>query len=205
VHITRLSFFRRVPPCSPTRGLWINRAVAAVPRFIRGPRVEATAGEIGGQTEPPGARAPAGGHRPASLASPRHAWVGPRVATRVRWTARGTAVAVLVHCSLPRWKQGQTAVSTMFLIIHCVLIAGVVAWIISESMSVVHTSKADLMECLDRGQDIVLNGCLMMLSGDIQEGEERDDTRRVNKTTNSNNPRKGMHCPPLVCIVMESR
>ncbi len=43
-------------------------------------------------------------------------------------------------------------------------------------MPVVHTSKADLMheiECLDRGQDSALNGCHMMLSGDIQEGEER--------------------------------
>ncbi len=78
--------------------------------------------------------------------------------------------------------------------------------IISESLSVVHTSKADLMheiECLDQGQDSVLNGCLMMLSGDIQEGEERENTRRVNKTTNSNYPKKDMHCPTPFCIVME--
>jgi hypothetical protein len=44
-----------------------------------------------------------------------------------------------------------------------------------------------------------------MLSGDIQEGEERDDTRWVNKTANSNYPWKDMHYPPLVCVVMECR
>ncbi len=80
--------------------------------------------------------------------------------------------------------------------------------IISESVSVVHTSKVDLMheiECLDRGQDSELNGCLMMLSADNQEGEERDYTRRVNKTTNFNYPRKDMHCPTPFCVVMECR
>jgi hypothetical protein len=72
-----------------------------------------------------------------------------------------------------------------FLIIRCVFIAGGIAWIVSKSMSVMHSSKADLMheiKCFDRGQNSALNCCLMMLARDIQEGEERDYIGRDNET-----------------------
>jgi hypothetical protein len=75
-----------------------------------------------------------------------------------------------------------TGICPQFLVIRCFFIAGVVELIISESMSVVHTSKADLMheiECFDRGQSSALTCGLMMLAGDIQEGEERDDRNLI--------------------------
>ncbi len=69
-----------------------------------------------------------------------------------------------------------------------------------------HTSKAVLMheiECFNLGQNRVFYCYLIMLAGDIQVDERREDLRMVNETTNSNYPWEDMHCPAVVCIMTE--